>query len=192
MRRAIQPERPAGVVTRTLAAAVDAIVVWLIVAGGYLGWAIFKLIIDPRQFSWPDAAWWISMAAAMFVATLYLPSAGRARPHDRRRALRHQGHQFPAPDVRWVTSLIRAGMCVVFPIGLAWSLVDRRRRSIQDILIRSAVIYDWSTRTRAQVDEDAAELMAQSTRAVAAPTPTPAVTWTADRTSCRSWLTGCS
>jgi len=176
VRRAIQPERPAGVVTRTLAAAVDAIVVWLIVAGGYLGWAIFKVIIDPRQFSWPDAAWWISMAAAMFVATLYLTvswastgrTVGGALFGTRVISSRHR-------MLRWVTSLIRAGMCVVFPIGLAWSLVDRRRRSIQDILIRSAVIYDWSTRTREQVDEDAAELMAQSTRAVAAPTPTPAV-----------------
>jgi hypothetical protein len=36
---------------------------------------------------------------------------------------------------------LRAIACVVFPVGLAWVAVDDQRRSVQDLLFRSRVIY---------------------------------------------------
>lgn len=38
---------------------------------------------------------------------------------------------------------IRAVLCVLFAFGLLWSAVDRRRRSLQDIVLRTEVVYDW-------------------------------------------------
>jgi uncharacterized RDD family membrane protein YckC len=38
-------------------------------------------------------------------------------------------------------ALLRAVTCVVFPIGLLWVVVDRRRRSVQDIVFGSKVVY---------------------------------------------------
>jgi hypothetical protein len=35
-------------------------------------------------------------------------------------------------------------LCVMFPLGLLWAVFSRRRRSLQDILVRSAVVYDWA------------------------------------------------
>ena len=36
---------------------------------------------------------------------------------------------------------LRAIGCVVFPIGLLWVVVDRKRRSLQDIVFRTRVVY---------------------------------------------------
>jgi hypothetical protein len=33
---------------------------------------------------------------------------------------------------------------VAFPVGLFWIVVSRDNRSVQDLLLRSAVVYDWS------------------------------------------------
>jgi uncharacterized RDD family membrane protein YckC len=40
-----------------------------------------------------------------------------------------------------VVALLRAVACVVFPIGLLWVAVDKQRRSLQDLLFGSRVIY---------------------------------------------------
>jgi uncharacterized RDD family membrane protein YckC len=53
----------------------------------------------------------------------------------------------PGEDpVRFLTALCRAGVCVLFPLGLAWCAVDRRRRAAHDLLTRTRVIYDWRPR----------------------------------------------
>jgi uncharacterized RDD family membrane protein YckC len=43
-------------------------------------------------------------------------------------------------------ALLRAALCVLFPAGLLWVLVSRGNWSVQDLLVRSAVVYDWSYR----------------------------------------------
>jgi hypothetical protein len=39
---------------------------------------------------------------------------------------------------------VRAALCVVFPIGLYWAVVSATSRSVQDTLLRTAVVYDWA------------------------------------------------
>jgi uncharacterized RDD family membrane protein YckC len=41
---------------------------------------------------------------------------------------------------------LRAAFYVVFPIGLVWALVSRRNASLQDLIVRTAVIYDYRRR----------------------------------------------
>jgi hypothetical protein len=36
----------------------------------------------------------------------------------------------------------RAFFCTVFPLGLLWVLVSQRNHSVQDVLLRTAVVYD--------------------------------------------------
>ena len=38
---------------------------------------------------------------------------------------------------------LRAVFCLGFPVGLAWTLVSRKNRSVQDIVLRTNVINDW-------------------------------------------------
>jgi hypothetical protein len=40
-------------------------------------------------------------------------------------------------------------LCVLFPLLLFWAVVDRHRRSVQDLLVRTSVVYDWKVRAEA-------------------------------------------
>jgi uncharacterized RDD family membrane protein YckC len=33
---------------------------------------------------------------------------------------------------------------VLFPAGLLWILASRRNASLQDLIVRTAVVYDWA------------------------------------------------
>jgi uncharacterized RDD family membrane protein YckC len=46
----------------------------------------------------------------------------------------------------WWRSLLRSLTCVLFPLGLLWTVLDRRNRSLQDLLCASTVVYDWIPR----------------------------------------------
>ena len=46
----------------------------------------------------------------------------------------------------WPISLARAAFSVGFPFGILWALVSKRNRSVQDVVLRTIVIYDWSLR----------------------------------------------
>ena len=45
---------------------------------------------------------------------------------------------------RPAASLVRAVLCLALPAGLLWILVSRRNASLQDLVLGSAVVYDWS------------------------------------------------
>ncbi len=45
--------------------------------------------------------------------------------------------------LRMSRAALRAALCVLFPFGLLWVLVSRRNASVQDLLLGTAVIYDW-------------------------------------------------
>ena len=40
----------------------------------------------------------------------------------------------------------RAAFCVFFPIGLFWCVVSPERRSVQDVVLWTRVVYDWLPR----------------------------------------------
>lgn len=43
----------------------------------------------------------------------------------------------------WGLSALRSIFCVAFPIGLIWVIVSPANRSVQDLVLRSSVVYDW-------------------------------------------------
>ena len=42
----------------------------------------------------------------------------------------------------WGRSAVRAVLCTLVPVGLLWVLVSRDNRSVQDLLLRTLVLYD--------------------------------------------------
>src|SRR4051794_4569580 len=62
----------AGLVTRMIAATIDAAVVGLVLCLGYAGLAGLRFLISPRDFSFPDTNLILSMAAAFSVLVIYL------------------------------------------------------------------------------------------------------------------------
>jgi uncharacterized RDD family membrane protein YckC len=50
-------------------------------------------------------------------------------------------------NLRLVGALLRALCCSVFPVGLLWAAVNQENRSVQDVLLRTSVVYDWQPRS---------------------------------------------
>lgn len=146
--RAIQGHR-AGIVTRFVAAAVDAGVVLLVLVGAYLGWAGLLFLLDPRGFTFPDFRLFGSLLVGAVVLGLYLTVAwavsGRTYGN-LLMGLRVVGVR--GGDLRWPRATLRAAFYLLFPIGLFWVVLDSRQRSIQDRVLATAVVYDWKPRRR--------------------------------------------
>ena len=144
--RAFQGER-AGIVTRVVAAGIDAALVAVVLLGAYLGFAGLVFLLDPRHFSFPDARLFTSLLVGAAVMALYLTVtwavSGRTYGNVLM-GLRVVGVY--GGDVGWVRAALRAAFYVLFPIGLFWVVIDPRQRSIQDRVLATSVVYDWQPR----------------------------------------------
>jgi uncharacterized RDD family membrane protein YckC len=134
----------AGIVTRVIAAAIDAALVGVVLTAAYLGYAGLLFLLDPRHFTFPDPRLFASLLVAAIVLGLYLTVSwavsGRTYGNVLM-GLRVVGVR--GGDVGWVRAVLRAGFYVLLPIGLFWVVVDPRQRSIQDRVLATAVVYDW-------------------------------------------------
>lgn len=134
--------RTAGIVSRGIAAVIDLVVVGVILGGMYLGLVLAHLMFQPTAFRLPTLNIVFSTAVMFGVAVSYLAgcwavsgcTAGAVTMGLRVVARRRE-------RLSALTSLLRAVAYVLFPVGLLWVVVDARRRSLQDIVFGSRVIY---------------------------------------------------
>lgn len=152
------PDGHAGVVTRSLAAAVDIAVVAVAVVLVYLGMAAVRFALMPLAFTWPRPSPVFSVAGAALVATVYLSAAWATTGRTYGGGL--LGLRVLSAGrglIGWPRATVRAVACVVFPAGLLWAAVSPTRRSLQDLLLRTVVVYDWrrDRGTRAMAPEEA-------------------------------------
>ena len=134
----------AGLVTRLVAAAIDGILVGLVLLLGYAGFAGLLFLIDPRGFSFPEMGLFLSLSSAFVVLVIYLTVSWwiSGRTYGALvMGLRVVGHR--GENMRLLGALVRAVLCGVFPVGLLWAAVNKENRSVQDVLLRTSVIYDW-------------------------------------------------
>ena len=133
----------AGVVTRVLAACVDAVAVVLLAVGLDLTAAGIRFVWSPGDFGWPQSSVLTMALALQAVAAVYLTvgwaMAGRTYGA---RLLGLRVLSAGSGLLGWTRSGLRALICVVFPLGLLWCAVSRNRSSLQDIAVRSVVVYD--------------------------------------------------
>lgn len=137
--------RRAGLISRLLANTVDFGVVVGIVAVGYAGVAAVRFLWNSRTFTFPAPGFGPLVLVGGVVLTLYLTACWTAASRtygDHLLGLRVVGGR--GRPLRRVTALLRAVLCVAFPIGLFWIVISRDNRSVQDLLLRSSVVYDWS------------------------------------------------
>lgn len=139
----VATERPAGVVTRLIASAIDIAGVMMLLVGLYLAVAALLFLWSPSRFSWPSPSLLTSTALGSLLAFCYLTLAwattGRTYGDSMLglRVLSRDGRV-----LHWLPAALRAAACVAFPAGLLWVAVSGRRRSIQDVLLRTVVVYD--------------------------------------------------
>lgn len=144
--REFQGER-AGFWTRFLASAIDIALVALLMMGIWLGIEILQLIFTPGvEVNPPRAATLVLWGYAF--TTLYWMVAWATTGRSLGawamgvRVVNRKGER-----LSWPIALARSAFSVGFPIGLGWALVSRRNRSVQDVVLRTIVIYDWSLRS---------------------------------------------
>ena len=134
---------PAGLVTRVLAGAVDLVVVVVLVAAGYAAVAATRFLLHPAGFSFPTTSGRTLLIVGLAVLAVYLAVTWAVlggSVGDRLLGLRVVAAG--GGSLHWAQCGIRAALCTVFPIGLFWVLVSRTNRSVQDLLVRTSVVYD--------------------------------------------------
>jgi uncharacterized RDD family membrane protein YckC len=135
-------ERAAGIITRGLAAVIDLVVVLLIMSALYGGLVLVRLVYSPAAFSLPSLNTVFSTLVTFLVAVLYLTACWTVSGSTAGAValgLRVVGRR--SQRVSLLVGLLRAICCVLFPIGLLWVVIDRQRRSLQDIVFRTRVVY---------------------------------------------------
>jgi uncharacterized RDD family membrane protein YckC len=140
--------RRAGVVTRTIAGAVDYLIVAVAVLGTYVGWGVLLFLFDPRSFSWPRWSFLAFLGLGWGYLFCYLAIGWMAT--GRTVGARLMGVRvvnFRGQRLRPVGAVLRSAFCVVFPIGLFWCALSAANRSVQDVVLRTSVVYDWTSRT---------------------------------------------
>jgi uncharacterized RDD family membrane protein YckC len=134
----------AGVVTRVAASAIDALVVVAVLLVGYAAFSVARFVLHPQAFTFPPASPWSSLGSGLAVLVVYLAVAWSTtgRTYGGRvmglRVLDHRGRR-----LRPVRALLRSLFCAFVPIGLLWCVVSRDNLSVQDLFLRTAVVYDW-------------------------------------------------
>ncbi|MER6572444.1 RDD family protein [Streptomyces sp. NPDC001093] len=136
--------RPAGIVTRLVAAGVDLLVVLATVAALDLGYAALRYFLLGPPFLLPDLGPWGAAGFGAALTTGYLGvswgTAGRTvGDHVMGVRVTSRSGDMLTP----VAAVLRAVLYVIFPLGLLWVAAGRRRASVQDLLVHSVVLYDW-------------------------------------------------
>lgn len=135
--------QPAGVVTRVVAGVIDYLLCSVLVLLGYLSVSALMFVTNPVGFSWPRTGWLILIISGMAFLFVYLGLAWSATGKPLggsimgTRVVDRRGRRLSLP-----LAFVRAALVVAFPIGLLWSAVNPAGRSVQDIALRTRVLYD--------------------------------------------------
>lgn len=134
--------RTAGIVTRSMAGAVDYLLVGAAVGGIYLGWAALTFLWNPVRFGWPAMPfiWWLLLAGTLMVVYLTGAWATTGRTLGGvllgTRVVSAGGHRLGL-----VRSFLRAVFVVIFPIGMFTCAFTPGSRSIHDVPLGTKVVY---------------------------------------------------
>lgn len=134
----------AGVATRLAAATIDVVVVGVTLLAGYAGYIGLRLLSDPRGYRLPDTSTAGAMTAFLVVLVLYLTllwwMTGRTYG-DHVMGITVVGGR--RSHIGLGRACVRAVLYALFPLGLLWCAVSAERRSLQDVVLRTHVVYEW-------------------------------------------------
>jgi uncharacterized RDD family membrane protein YckC len=123
----------------------------------YVGFVAVVFIVPPGGLELPVPPLWLALVAGPVAMTLYL--AGWWHGGGRTFGCHLMGLRVVdrhGRDPKLGTALLRGAFSVIFPLGFAWIVVSRQNRSIQDLALRTSVLYDWDVRpkSRALIDSE--------------------------------------
>jgi uncharacterized RDD family membrane protein YckC len=144
--RRFQGDR-AGFVTRFVAAGIDYAIVTGVLLLLYLGVAVVAFAFNPLSFNVPRAPFLVFLGIWTVIAWTYFATAWATTGRtfgSRVMGIRVVGHR--GSIMRPAGAGLRAAFCLAFMPGLFWVIVSNENRSLQDTVLRSSVIYDWTKR----------------------------------------------
>ena len=134
----------------------------------YLGVAGVKFLRQGARFTFPIVTYRAAFVAGFVALVVYFTvswaAAGRTYG-DRVLGLRVQTAK--GEDMGFVRAGVRAVLCALFPLLLVWVAVNRHNRSVQDLVVGTSVIYDWSATRRVASSDDPARVAVDVAPAVA-------------------------
>jgi uncharacterized RDD family membrane protein YckC len=139
----------AGLVSRALASGVDFAIAIAALLAGYGLAIIVWFLLRPRSFRLPTVEYQLALPVGVAVFVLYLAVSwwrGGRSLGDRLLGLRVADTH--GKSVGIPRALARGMLCVAVPVGLLWVVLDKKNRSLQDLVLRTFVVYDWSSRRR--------------------------------------------
>jgi uncharacterized RDD family membrane protein YckC len=142
--RALQGHR-AGFASRIMADIIDLGVAWLLGLSALLVAGVVRYLLAGPPFRLPNPPLWLDAGAGAAIAVGYLTLnwAATGRSVGKQVAgLRLVDRVGRRLSLR--RALARAVLYVLFPAGLLWVLASRRNASVQDLVVGTAVIYDWA------------------------------------------------
>ena len=142
----------AGFVSRVVAAGIDVTLIFIVVLGTVAVLWMLSFILDPT-----------STGDAMFGSTNRVPellplvvygyflnwlywtvcwaTSGRTLGN---LVMGLRVINFRGVHMRWGGAAVRSLFCTGFPVGLLWVVISGANRSVQDVVLRTSVIYDWT------------------------------------------------
>ena len=150
--RALQGRR-AGLISRFLADAIDLLVVVASLVAIHFAVAGIRFLIRPRAFTWPELSLLNHATFGWILLTAYLTigwaNTGRTLG---KTVLGLRVVDAGGMRLALWRAFLRALLYVALPIGLFWCAVSARSASVQDLLVRTTVLYDWEPRLPAERD----------------------------------------
>jgi uncharacterized RDD family membrane protein YckC len=144
--RQFQGDR-AGLVIRSIAAVIDVVFIGFVIVLAWIGLWLFLLIFNPLvDYGLPRVGYFVLGGYFLIWAYWSWIWATNGRSLGQYlMGLRLLNRHGLRPG--WKLATVRAAFCVVFPVGLLWAVVSRRNRSVQDVVLRTSVVHDWSSQS---------------------------------------------
>jgi uncharacterized RDD family membrane protein YckC len=142
--RSLQGHR-AGFASRVVADLVDLGVAWLLGLSALLAAGVVRYLLTGPPLHLPVLPNWLDASAGAAIAVGYLTVSWSATGRSvgkQLAGLRVVGRGGQRLSLR--RSFARAALYVLFPAGLLWVLASRRNASLQDLVVGTAVVYDWA------------------------------------------------
>ncbi|GAA2300513.1 RDD family protein [Streptomyces kunmingensis] len=134
---------PAGLVSRGVAAMLDALVVALTAVTVQLGVGCALLLVVGPPFRVPELPGWLSGMLGWTFAVCYLGGSWATTGQSvGNRLMGVRVSDRAGRRLRVPRSLLRAALSVSFPATLLWVPFSRRRASVPDLLVATCVRYD--------------------------------------------------
>jgi uncharacterized RDD family membrane protein YckC len=126
-----------------VASVLDAVVVVVLVTAGWGVVAATRFLIRPTHFTLPSPGAQALLFIGLGVLAAYLAltwAVAGGSYGDRLLGLRVVDAR--GARLGWGRCVVRAVFCTVVPLGLFWIPLSRDNRSLQDLVLRTAVVHD--------------------------------------------------